>query len=206
MPRALTTADDEAQRGDSVGAVAIWAVFLDRTMHEDTGRLFAVGERVSWDVVLVDGVAQDWPRDVLVDIDVRIDARPTFALHGSLATTPQLAACWRGIEPIGSEFRIRAGLCVDLFNPPFRSTATGSVTRIETVQRGMDQDARGVWNPVGPWHLTDVRRSPRWLARRELDPASEQDIGFLIELEVESCPIRPFPTRTAGAARRDQPG
>jgi hypothetical protein len=38
--------------------VATWPVFLDRTMHEDMGVLFGVGETVSWDVILVNGEAE----------------------------------------------------------------------------------------------------------------------------------------------------
>jgi hypothetical protein len=136
--------------------VAIWPVFLERTIHEDTGTLFAVGEAVSWDVILVDGEAQGWPRDSLVDTDVRIDARPAFALRGSLARAPDLAACWRGAGPIGSELRIRAGLRADLFNPPFRSTVTGRVTRIQIIRCGMAQEPGGAWNPVGASQLTEV--------------------------------------------------
>jgi hypothetical protein len=181
--------------------VATWPVFLDRTMHEDMGLLFGVGETVSWDVILVDGEAEGWPVDRLVEADVRIDERPDFALHGLLASTPELAACWRGKDAVGSEFQMRAGLSVDLFNPPFRSTVTGLVTRIQTVRRPMTQDPRGVWNPVGPWQLTDVPRTARWLARRPVDPASEQDLGFLVALELRSHLIQPFPTRSTDTAR-----
>ena len=34
--------------------MAIWPVYLWRFMHEDMGRLFAIGVVVSWDVLLVD--------------------------------------------------------------------------------------------------------------------------------------------------------
>jgi hypothetical protein len=133
-------------------------------MHEDIGHLFSIGAVVSWDVVLVDGAAEGWPGDVLVATEAVIEERPAFALHGSLARTPRLSACWRGEDPVGSRFDIRAGLLVDLFNPPFRSTATGVVQRIQIVTRRMVRDQRGVWNPSGTWQLADVRESPRWLA------------------------------------------
>lgn len=173
-------------------------------MHEDMGVLFGVGETVSWDVILVNGEAEGWPGDRLVETEVRIGDRPDFALHGLLASTPELAACWRGNDAVGSEFRIRAGLAVDLFNPPFRSTVTGLVTRIQTARRPMAQDPRGVWNPVGPWQLTDVPRTPRWLARRPVDRASEQDLGFLVALELHSYVIQPFPIRSTDTAPTGQ--
>jgi hypothetical protein len=68
----------------------------------------------------------------------------------------------------------------------------------------MAQDLRGVWNPVGPWQLTDVPRSPRWLVRRSVDPFQEQDLGFLVALELHSCVIRPFPSRSADTAPTGQ--
>lgn len=81
--------------------MAIWPVYLWRVMYEDTGRLFAIGAVVSWDVLLVDGGAEGWPDDVLIDTQVVIEKRPTFAHSGSLATTPQLSACWGAKSPSG---------------------------------------------------------------------------------------------------------
>ncbi len=164
-------------------------------MHEDTGALFSVAHTVSWDVILVDGAAEGWPADRLVETDVRIEARPDFAVRGMLARTSELAVCWRGQDAVRSEFRIQAGLSVDLFNPPFRSTVTGLVTSIATVRSQMAQDRRGVWNPVGPWQLTDMSQTPRRLSTRTADPASAQDLGFLIGLEVRSHKVQRFPAQ-----------
>jgi hypothetical protein len=175
--------------------VAIWPVFLWRAMHEDMGRLFAIGAVVSWDVLLVDGRAEGWPDDVLVDTQVAIEPRPTFARHGSLGRTPQLSACWSGDEPVGSELRIRAGLRADLFNPPFLSTVTGVVRRIQIVTRRMTADTQGMWSPSGDWQRADVRESPRWLAPIGRTPAAEREVGFLVALDVMSHAIRRFPER-----------
>ena len=171
-------------------------------MHEDIGHLFSIGAVVSWDVVLVDGAAEGWPGDVLVDTEVVIEERPAFALHGSLARTPRLSACWRGEDPVGSRFDIRAGLLVDLFNPLFRSTVTGVVQRIQIVTRRMVRDQRGVWNPSGTWQLADVRESPRWLAPIGADPGVREEVGFLVALDVRSDEIRPFPERPTDTTSR----
>jgi hypothetical protein len=179
----------------SFDPVTIWPVFLDRTMHEDTGSLFSVADTVSWDVILVDAEAEGWPAGRLVETDVRIEARPDFAVRGVLARTSELAVCWRGQDVVGSEFWIQAGLSVDLFNPPFRSTVTGLVTSIETVRSQMAQDRRGVWNPTGAWQLTAASRTPRWLSPCTADRACTQDLGFLIGLEVRSHKIQSFPAR-----------
>ena len=175
--------------------MAIWPVFLWRAMHEDMGRLFAIGAVVSWDVLLVDGRAEGWPDDVLVDTQVVIEERPTFARHGSLGRTPELSACWSGEEPVGSQLRIRAGLVADLFNPPFLSSVTGVVQRIQIVTSRMTADTHGMWNPSGDWQLADVNESPRWLAPIGRTPAAEREVGFLVGMDVMSHAIRPFPAR-----------
>ena len=54
----------------------IWPVFVLREMYEDMGRLFALDDVVSWDVILVDGGAAGWPSDVLIDARVHIEQRP----------------------------------------------------------------------------------------------------------------------------------
>ena len=186
--------------------MAIWPVYLWRFMHEDTGRLFAIGAVVSWDVLLVDGGAEGWPDDVLVDTQVVIEERPTFARRGSLARTPQLSACWGGEEPLGSHLRIRAGLQADLFNPPFLSAVTGVVRRIQIVTRRMTADKRGVWIPSGEWRLADVRESPRWLAPTGRDPSAEQEVGFLVGLDILSHEIRAFPERPRDTTTGRLPG
>ena len=150
---------------------------------------------MSSDVVLVDGAAEGWPGDVLVDTQVVIEDRPAFALHGSLARTPQLSACWRGENPVGSRFDIRRGLLADLCTPPFLSTVTGVVQRIQIVTMQMVRDQCGAWNPSGTWRLADVRESPRWLAPTGPDPGTQQEVGFLVALDVASDEIRPFPER-----------
>ena len=175
--------------------MAIWPVFLWRAMHEDMGRLFAIGAVVSWDVLLIDGRAEGWPDDVLIDTQVVIEERPTFARHGSLARTPELSACWSGEEPVGSQLHIRAGLVADLFNPPFLSTVTGVVQRIQIVARRMTADTHEMWNPSGDWQLADVRESPRWLAPIGRRPSAEREVGFLVALDVMSHAIRRFPER-----------
>jgi hypothetical protein len=151
--------------------------------------------------------AEGWPGDVLVDTEVFIAQRPAFALHGSLARTPQLSACWRGEDPVGSRFSLRAGLPADLFNPPFLSTVTGVVQRIQIVTRRMARDHPGVWSPSGRWQLADVRESPRWLAPAGPNPGTWQEIGFLVALDVRSDELRPFPDRpTATAAHHRHAG
>lgn len=185
--------------------MAIWPVFLCRFMHEDMGRLFAIGAVVSWDVLLVDGEREGWPDDVLMDTQAVIEERPTFARRGSLARAPQLAACWSGDEPVGSRLRIRAGLRADLFNPPFLTPVTGVVQRIQIVTMRMRADKRRVWIPSGDWQLADVRESPRWLAPTGRDPSAEQEVGFLVGLDVLSHAIRPFADRPTDTTTRRLP-
>lgn len=169
----------------------IWRVFVVREMYEDMGRLFALGDVVSWDVILVDGGAAGWPSDVLIDATVRIEQRPESAVRERLARTPDLALCWRGEDPVGSGFQIQAGMVADCWNPPFRSAVSGVVRRIEVVTRDTAQGERGVWSPTGPWVRRDVGQSPRWLARWD-NPAAIREDGLLVALELRSHELLPF--------------
>ncbi|MDQ6807139.1 MAG: hypothetical protein M3065_19760, partial [Actinomycetota bacterium] len=171
-------------------------VYIWRYMHEDMGRLFSLGDVVAWDVLLVDGQEEGWPPDILVDTMVRIEERPHFALSGSSARTPEFSACWRGDQAVGSTFRISAGLVADFFNPPFRTTATGAVKRIQVVARGMALEDC-VWTSTGEWRLTDIEQSPRSLAPHPDDPVAEQQDGLLVALELRSLLVRPFSERNA---------
>ena len=136
---------------------------------------------------------------VLIDTEVVIEERPTFADRGSLARTPQLSACRSAEEPVGSELRMRAGLRVVL------STVTGVVQRIQIVTRRMTADKHGVCIPHGDWQLADVLESPRWLAPTGREPAAEQEVGFLFGLDVLSHAIRSFPERATNTTTRQLP-
>ena len=165
-------------------------------MHEDMGHLFSIGAVVSSDVVLVDGAAEGWPGDVLVDTQVVIEDRPAFALHGSLARTPQLSACWRGENPVGSRFSIPSRPAGGSFHPavsqhrdrrrpahPDRDHANGP-----RPTRGVEPERH-----VAPRRCTGV--AGRWLAPTGPDPGTQQEVGFLVALDVASDEIRPFPER-----------
>ncbi len=54
----------------------IGPVFVSRAMHEDIGQLFAVGDTASWDVGLVDGEADGWPAEALINSTVVIGPFP----------------------------------------------------------------------------------------------------------------------------------
>jgi hypothetical protein len=164
-------------------------------MYEDVGRPFAVGNRATWAVELVDGQSQGFPPEVLIDSSVVIGARPAFARSCVLASTPDLSAFWRGPEPVGSHLQIRAGLVADLFNPPFLTTVTGVIRRIQIAISKMASDERGGWNATGAWILTDVTDTRARLDAPPLDPAAEQQIGFLFLLELLSHAIEPFAPR-----------
>ena len=142
----------------------LWPVYLWGPMHADSGETISVGDRVTWDVCLADGEAEGWPARVLVDTTVRIESDPASATGGLVACTPELVACWRGYSPAGSQFRIRAGLQVDLFNPPVRTPVTGMVRQIMLVTGGVEGRSAG---SSAPWELTELRMSPRSFARVE---------------------------------------
>lgn len=96
--------------------------------HDDPVRL-AVGDRVRWDVKLIDGEAGAWPTELLVHTTVEIEERlPEFAF----ARTPELVAFWNGASPIGARFAIHAALAADWFNP-HGSIVSGTIERMYKV-------------------------------------------------------------------------
>jgi hypothetical protein len=173
--------------------VADWPVFLASSMHHDIGDLFAVGDTKAWNVELIDGIAAGWPEHVLADVMATICPRPEWALHGVIADTGRIQACWRGPEPPGTTLALSAGLVADVWNPPFRASVAGVVRRIRTVAYAR-AERDGVLVPSGPWVLEDIERTPRWLATVTPgeDPGVVREDGLLINLAVTTNEIVPW--------------
>ncbi len=176
-----------------MGAVADWPMFLSSSMHHDLGDLFAVGDTMTRDVELIDGRAAGWPEHVLADVMVTIRSRPPGALHGAIADTGSIRACWRGSEPPGTVLALRAGLVADVWNPPFRASITGVVRRIRTVAYAHTK-RDGVLLPSGPWVLQDIERTPRWLRTAKPRDAlsAVREGGLLINVAITSHAIVPW--------------
>jgi hypothetical protein len=172
---------------------ADWPVFLSSSMHHDIGDLFAVGDTKSWNVELIDGLRAGWPEHVLADVMVTIRPRPDWALHGAIADTGRIQACWRRPEPPGTTLALSAGLVADLWNPPFPATVHGVVRRIRTVASART-NRDGVLQPFGQWALEDIERTPRWLATAKPgdDPEVVREDGLLINLAITTNEIVPW--------------
>lgn len=167
-------------------------MFLWRYMYDDSPQRFGIGEEICWDMFLVDGEAEGWPSAVLVDTTVCIEDPPDGASRGAVARTPELVVGWRGLSPIGSEFRVRAGLNADWFNPPFRTAVTGIVRRLQIVAARTTEGEARSWPLVTreAWHLSDLRGSPRSL--RRADPEMPEVQGLLVGLEVLASEVQAF--------------
>jgi hypothetical protein len=99
-------------------------------MHQDAGNVLRRGQEVTWDVRLVDGVAEGWSLEVLVDTDVEVVSFATPTREVALAKTPELLVCWDGLSPAGSRFKIKAALEADFFNPVLATPVAGIVRSI----------------------------------------------------------------------------
>ena len=156
------------------GAVADWRVFLGSAMHHDVGDLFAVGDAMWWNVVLIDARAAGWPEHAVVDVMATIHPRPRWAHRGAIADAAGIRACWRGSEPPGTTLALGAGLLADVWNPPFQARVSGTVRRIRAVAQAAD----------APWILDgDVECAPRRL---------ERDGGLLIDPAITGNEILPW--------------
>jgi hypothetical protein len=138
-------------------------------MQEDEPILFAVGDVVSWPVVMVDVEASDldWPVEIPVETAIMLQPGP-------YAVTRDLTARWDGYEmlPLNSEFRVRAALLADFFNAPGKAYVTGVVRKLAVVASALYWQERDTilpdgmpsasWMPTSDWHLREVALAPRW--------------------------------------------
>lgn len=167
-----------------------WPVFLSRAMHDDRRACTKVGDEISWNVLLVDGESEGWPRNILVPTSVEITEAPAEARRGSVARTPQLTVAWGGAVPLGSRFDLLALLVADWFNPPFQTTVTGCIQRLYTAwESGEDAGAK----------RHDMRLVEAGDEIRSLSAARAvggyRVAGLVAELDVNSSCVAAFPPR-----------
>jgi hypothetical protein len=157
-----------------------WPVFVWRVMHEDAGHAVSLNQMVRWDVSMIDGAANGWPTELLVETDVEIVALDDVTRPTLLAHTDGLAVCWGGASPAGSRFRIRAGLVADFLNPPVSTPVEGIVRSIylaipDEPVPGPDLDLDGPG-----WSLMALNDAPPSLA-----PYTDvYSAGLLVELDL----------------------
>jgi hypothetical protein len=149
-------------------------------MHEDAGRTLHLGHAVSWDVVMVDGVAAGWPAEFLVERDVEIVALANLARTALVARTHDLVVCWGGASPAGSRFRISAGLTADFFNPPVSTPVDGIVRSIYVAIPQESSDEANSPRGGNTWSLTALDEAPASLAAY----TDLYSAGLLIELDL----------------------
>ncbi len=185
----------------------LWPVYLADVMQEDSPRLFEIGDIVTWPVRLIDTSmpGSGWPENVPVQTAVSLRAGPYPGGRGRLALTPEFSVCWRGDEPIGSEFQIEAGLIADFFNPPFTTYVTGTVRRIAITSSPYvwrDHGTRSAWYPGGPWDLQDVRVAPLSFDHNYAEgPSARREHGLLVHLELITPRCRCQEIRHIGGER-----
>jgi hypothetical protein len=149
-------------------------------MHEDAGLPVHLNQTVTWDVLMVDGAANGWPTELLVETDVEIIALDDAARPSLLARTPGLAVCWGGASPAESHFRISAGLVADFFNPPISTPVEGIVRSIYVaIPQEATPRANSELRKTG-WSLTALNEAPPSLA-----PYTDvYSSGLLVELDL----------------------
>jgi hypothetical protein len=166
--------------------MGVWPVIVWEEMYHDDPVRLAAGDRVRWDVKLIDGEAGAWPTELLVHTTVEIEERSP---ESAFARTPELVAYWNGASPIGSRFAIHAALAADWLQPR-GSTVSGTIERMYKV-----------WVPARLVPLTSGRAfyrpaAPvtyrRLVETRELDRLptgvvdGEMIDSLLVELDVDA--------------------
>lgn len=158
-----------------------------RPMHEDAGRALHLGQAVTWDVVMVDGVAAGWPAEFLVEADVEIVALEDLARTALVARTDDFVVCWGGASPAGSRFRISACLTADFFNPPISTPVDGIVRSIYVAIPQETSDEADSARGGNTWSLTALHEAPASLAAY----TDLYSAGLLVELDLSQQAPRP---------------
>jgi hypothetical protein len=163
-----------------------WPVFLSRVMYEDSPVRLRVGDRISWNAILVDGCAEGFPSEILVETSVRGAAPPEGALGGLVARTPELTVAWGGTAPEGSRLHLLAGLVADWFNPPFQTIINASIRRLYVAwQRSERYEAE-------PMRLVRTDEPISSLRRQS---STDCVVGLVAELAVASSHVAAFAAR-----------
>lgn len=149
-------------------------------MHEDAGGSLQLGQAVRWDVLMIDGIANGWPAEFLVETDVEIVAREDLARATLVAHTHDLVVCWGGASPVGSRFRISAGLTADFFNPPISTPVDGIVRSIYLAIPGQIVAEADSTQGANTWSLTALTEAPASLAQY----TDLYSAGLLVELDL----------------------
>jgi hypothetical protein len=144
--------------------MGIWPVIVWEEEYRDDPIRLAVGDRVSWDVKLIDGEAGAWPTGLLVSTTVEIVERSP---ESAFARTPELVAVWRGTAPVGARFALHAALVADWLQPT--GTAVAGTIRwmskvwvaAELVPVAAGRSAFRRVQPVTRRHLVEVRELDR---------------------------------------------
>jgi hypothetical protein len=160
-------------------------------MYLDQPVVLRPGDEIAWNITLVDGEADGWPAQLLVDTAVEIEDPPAGVRSGLVARTPDFAAVWGGRSPVGSRFRIRAGLEGDWFNPPFQATLGGKIRRLLVVSNPPAQSTGPADCPVpGGWRLHEITDAPAGLPK----PGDDGELwcGLLIRLAVREHHLAAF--------------
>jgi hypothetical protein len=166
--------------------MGVWPVIVSEEMYHDDPVRLAVGDRVRWDVQLIDGEAGAWPTELLAHTTVEIEERSP---EGAFARTPELVAFWNGASPIGARFAIHAALAADWFNP-HGSIVSGTIERMYNVWVAARMvpltSGRPFYRPAAPVTYR------RLVETRELDrlPTGVADVemidSLLVELDVHA--------------------
>jgi len=176
---------DRHDRGKLKTWMSVWPVFVANWQQESGGQPFAVGDAITWPLVLMDGRREGWPEDLLVDARFALSAYPEWSPWPvSIATAGQLSASWDGPEPLGSELELYALLLAELHSRPAVETS-GTVNRIRVLTQRFERQPDGVF--FASWHdwtIEDLDRAPEWFDR-------EDDVGPKIKKGFNSAvPIR----------------
>ena len=171
-------------------------MFIDSWQQECCGQPFGLGDRIEWTVGLIDGRAQGWPDELLVDVRavVREHPDPGPGIDGSIVVAGDVQAWWDGPQPPGSSIELRGLLREDHHERGYVATP-GTIRRIRVITQRRATAGDGASTPAwSGWSATDVTRSPAAFRGPSGAREDPREIGLLVDLE-------PTPSRDPAALR-----
>jgi hypothetical protein len=123
-----------------------WPVFLASYQHGDHPEVIRIGDRVTWPLLLSDGLLLRWPHHLLAHTRFKLEALSTPAdlktVGVLVAARAGLRARWAGRGEANLQMSLSGLLTVDYLTPPYIES-TGIVSDLLLLTQTLENDRSG---------------------------------------------------------------
>jgi hypothetical protein len=123
-----------------------WPVFLASHQHGDHPEVIRLGDRVTWPLILSDGLLLRWPHHLLAHTRFKLESLPASsdirAAGVLVAARAGLRARWTGRGEANLGMSLSGLLSVDYLTPPFVES-TGIISDLMLLTQTIESDRSG---------------------------------------------------------------